>query len=123
MFLDIAGGDRGLATLLRVSLERLQDGVAGDLLREMARDVLGGGLDLRQAGTSDVYEAALDDHLGRYHEWVANQSPDELSSLADAAQSVASRLKDDEADHPLGRPADRFAGVGGAAEIGQYKAS
>jgi hypothetical protein len=92
--LGIAQGDPGLARLLRDSLERLRDGAAGPILQEMARDVLGGNLDLRQAVTLDQYGQALQQHVRQYVEWSEHADPDQLRALAEQARTKADHVRE-----------------------------
>jgi hypothetical protein len=91
-FLDLTEGDVGLAKLLHASLQRLRDGVAGDDLREMARDVLDGRTDLRQVAASEAYGPALTGHFHRFKEWEQGLDPEERERLATAAADAVSDL-------------------------------
>ncbi|MEV0882119.1 hypothetical protein AB0I85_30360 [Micromonospora echinofusca] len=88
-FLDITEGSRGLAKLLHASLARLRDGVAGDDLQELARDVLAGRTDLREVAASDAYGTALLDRYHRFSEWEASLDPEERQRLAAEATAAA----------------------------------
>ncbi|MER7416485.1 hypothetical protein ABT346_06800 [Micromonospora peucetia] len=91
-FLDITEGNRGLAKLLHASLSRLRNGVAGDDLQEMARDVLAGHTDLREVAASDAYGTALLDRYHRFTQWEASLDPEERQRLASRATETAHDL-------------------------------
>ncbi|MEU6074229.1 hypothetical protein [Micromonospora sp. NPDC047074] len=92
-FLDITEGSRGLAKLLHASLSRLRDGVAGDDLQEMARDVLAGRTDLREIAASDAYGTTLLDRYRRFTEWESGLDPEERQRLAGKAIDTADDLE------------------------------
>lgn len=58
-FLEFTQNDPVSARNLRLTLEKLADGVAGDTTREMAREVLSGRIGLREAVTVPAYSEAL----------------------------------------------------------------
>ncbi|RLP91536.1 hypothetical protein EAD89_11340 [Micromonospora sp. BL4] len=91
-FLDLTEGDPGLAKLLQASLTRLRDGVAGDDLQEMARDVLAGHGDLRQIAANDAYGGELLDRYHRFRDWEQNLDPDERQRLTEQATELAADL-------------------------------
>lgn len=91
-FLDLTEGNQGLAKLLHASLTRLRDGVAGDDLQEMARDVLAGHTDLRQVAATDAYGGMLLDHYHRFREWEQNVDPEERQHMADQAADLTADL-------------------------------
>ncbi|NYF54446.1 hypothetical protein [Micromonospora purpureochromogenes] len=91
-FLDLTEGSRGLAKLLYESLSQLRDGVAGDDLQEMARDVLAGRTDLREIAGTDAYGGMLLDGFRRFTEWEASLDPEEKQRLAAGATAAADAL-------------------------------
>ncbi|MGB2569278.1 hypothetical protein ACPFP2_12615 [Micromonospora citrea] len=94
-FLDITEGSRGLAKLLHTSLRRLSDGVAGDDLQEMARDVLAGHTDLRQIAASDAYGNQLLDRYHHFRQWEQSLDPEERQRLGAQAAETSGRLEED----------------------------
>ncbi|MGC4836985.1 hypothetical protein ACLQ3D_21045 [Micromonospora vinacea] len=91
-FLDLTEGDPGLAKLLHASLTRLRDGVAGDGLQEMARDILAGHTDLRQIGATDAYGGDFLDRYHRFKTWEENLDPDERQRITNQATELAADL-------------------------------
>ncbi|MCM0675834.1 hypothetical protein NCC78_14205 [Micromonospora phytophila] len=91
-FLDLTEGDRGLAKLFHASLARLRDGVAGDDLQEMARDLLAGHTNLQQIAATDAYGGELLDRYHRFKDWEQNLDPDERQRLTDQATELAADL-------------------------------
>jgi hypothetical protein len=91
-FLDLTEGNRGLAKLLHTSLTRLRDGVAGNDLQEMARDVLAGHTDLRQIAATDAYGETFLGSYHRFRDWEQNLDPEERQRVADQASNLAAEL-------------------------------
>ncbi|MFG3703579.1 hypothetical protein ACGF7U_02415 [Micromonospora sp. NPDC047670] len=95
-FLDITEGSRGLAKLLHTSLRRLSDGVAGDDLQEMARDILAGHTDLRQIAASDAYGSHLLDRFHHFREWEQSLDPEERERMGVQTAETSGRLDEDQ---------------------------
>ncbi|SCE76176.1 hypothetical protein [Micromonospora chokoriensis] len=91
-FLDLTEGDQGLAKLLHAGLTRLRDGVAGDDLQEMARDVLAGHTDLRHVAATDAYGGALLNHYQDFRQWERTTDPEELQRLVDQTAHLTADL-------------------------------
>jgi hypothetical protein len=92
--MDLAGQDAARSQVLRASLERLANGTGGELLQEMARDVLAGRLDLRQAALSDVYGSGLFDSFTNFWEHYERLSPTDQEQLAQAADAQLADIRD-----------------------------
>ena len=91
-FLDLTEGNQGLAKLLHASLAQLRQGVTGEDLQEMARDVLAGHTDLRQIAGTEAYGGMLLDHYQRFREWEQTVDPEELQHMADQAADLTTDL-------------------------------
>ncbi|WP_328851213.1 hypothetical protein OG994_25570 [Micromonospora globbae] len=91
-FLDLTQGDQGLAKLLHASLTRLRDGVAGNDLQEMARDILAGHADLHQIAATDAYGGELLDRYHRFRDWERNLDPEERQRITYEAAGLATDL-------------------------------
>ena len=91
--LDLAGGDRGLATFIREALERIRAGSAGPELGDVANDVLNGDLLVRQIA-SDLYAAEFSSHLRAFQQWKDEQPPDELGELVQRVHASAPAITD-----------------------------
>jgi hypothetical protein len=91
--LDLAGGDRGLATLVRGALERLRVGTAGPELADLANDVLNGHLDVGQMG-SDLYAGEFSSHLRAIQQWQDDQPSDELWKQVERVNAAARAITD-----------------------------
>jgi hypothetical protein len=76
---DVAGDPR-LARVLRTSLTRIADGPDGPM-REMAREVLAGRVDLRTALREPAYGEQLGAAFGRFWGDFQTMSPDERDRL------------------------------------------
>jgi hypothetical protein len=95
MFFDMAGGDPALAKLVHASLERLRDGAGDDeRLQELAREVLAGRVDLREAASSDAYGEALAGQFRRLQEWRDQIGDEEYRRQATEARRQAEQLLD-----------------------------
>lgn len=91
---DLAGGDEARAELLRASLGRLASGAAGELLQEMARDVLAGRIALRQALTSDAYGSDFVDGFTRFWERYEKLAPSRQQKLIRAGEAYLDTLRE-----------------------------
>ncbi|MFM9369505.1 hypothetical protein [Streptomyces sp. Da 82-17] len=80
-FMDIARDPQD-AALLRKSLERLSQGVAGDTAKEMAQEVLAGRISLRDAVQIRAYSEALADGMRTFQEKWAEMSDSEREEAA-----------------------------------------
>jgi hypothetical protein len=85
---DIAGHDPHQAQVLRRSLERLRDGVAGPALQEMARDVLAGNTTLRSAMSFSFYQEELTRGLERFHDWQRDTDPATVQEAVEEARAA-----------------------------------
>jgi hypothetical protein len=90
---EIAGDDPRKAKLLRASLEKLADG-PDDLLKEMARGVLGGDLDLREAATSQVYGDQLGVAFDKFSAYYTDLDQHERDQLVATAGRQLNELLD-----------------------------
>lgn len=81
-------GDPSLVRATKSSLARLRDGVAGDDLAEMARDLLDGRISLRSVVRSGVYTESLLRASAGAAEWLDSMSPEEIERVADEARQT-----------------------------------
>ncbi|MFZ3560234.1 hypothetical protein [Streptomyces sp. BH055] len=77
-FLEIAR-DPALARLLRKQLEKLAEGRSGNVLAEMASEVLAGRIGLREAVRVGAYDEALTSAAGKFQEGWDNMTESERS--------------------------------------------
>lgn len=68
-------------------LRQLEAGVGGELLQEMARDVLAGRVGLREAVTSEAYRDVFESNMVKFLAWYDQLSMDQIDQLASAAES------------------------------------
>jgi len=95
-FLSIAR-DPALARLLRKQLESLTDGRAGAALAEMAKEVLSGRIDLREAVKVGAYEQELLASADKFmQKW--DEMSDQEKSQAEAEGAMLLRQQQDEID-------------------------
>ncbi len=84
-------GNPAMVRAVKGNLARLRDGVAGDELAEMARDLLDGRISLRQVTRTGVYTEALLTASAPAAEWVDSMTPEELERVAAEAQETVAR--------------------------------
>lgn len=73
--------------MLREMLKRLELGGGGDILQEMAADVLAGRISLRSAVSASCYADVLEAGMVRFAQWYETQSSEEIArSVDDVAQ-------------------------------------
>lgn|SRR5690554_6868261 len=94
-FLDIAGGDPALATMLQESLKRLEEGAAGPQLQAFARDVLSGQMHIRDAVAQDDYAAALGQRMAEFQQWQQEVGDQEVNRLGRQAEQYAAELREE----------------------------
>jgi hypothetical protein len=97
-FMEIAGGDRGLAKLLLESLKKLEDGAGGPVMQEMARDVLAGRIGLREAANSSAYADAFQESMRAFQRWADEVGPEELQRAAEGAEQFTAQLREEIGD-------------------------
>ena len=90
--LSITGGDEAIATVLRRTLTRLAKGEGGPLLKELARDVLTGKVELRTALLSETYGAPMSAAFGKFRTWYDEASEKERGEAIADARRRAARL-------------------------------
>ncbi|MEU9503122.1 hypothetical protein [Streptomyces sp. NPDC048196] len=71
--------DPAMARVLRKQLEVLADGKGGDVLAEMAREVLSGRMGLREAVRVGAYEEELVQNVGKFQQRWDEMSAEERS--------------------------------------------
>ncbi|WP_310729172.1 hypothetical protein [Streptomyces sp. N2A] len=71
--------DPAMARVLRKQLEALADGKGGDVLAEMAREVLSGRIGLREAVRVGAYEEELVQNVGKFQQKWDEMSAEERS--------------------------------------------
>ncbi|WP_067508268.1 hypothetical protein [Actinoplanes sp. TFC3] len=103
---EIAGDDPRIAKFLRTTLTQLADG-DDPLMREMAKGVLDGSVDLRQAATSPAYDASFSAAADSFWSYYEGLNEDERQELARSGSSQLDVLLD-EPDEP---PANEATGV------------
>lgn len=89
---EIAGGSPAYARVLEESLKRLAEGVGGQALAEMARDVLDGRVGLRRAVADGYYAAALTERMFEFTDWYAGLSDEEREQHAREAEAELDRF-------------------------------
>ncbi|MFI7010683.1 hypothetical protein [Streptomyces sp. NPDC050145] len=93
--MTVTAGDRARARALRKSLQRLADErEADDPLREMAREVLGGRVGLREAARIPAYAEALGERVACGFREYERRASGERS----AQEAAARRFLDDQQD-------------------------
>lgn len=83
---DLVGGDQRKAQYIRMCLQRLSRGPQG-ALREMARSVLRGEIDLRSAANTQVYGSELGTAFGRFWSRYQAATPEARQQVIDRAQT------------------------------------
>ncbi|MEU5429311.1 hypothetical protein AB0H73_27490 [Streptomyces olivoreticuli] len=84
------GRDRAQARALRRSLREMADGGAGEILQEMAQDVLSGRIGLREALRVGPYATALTERVrAAQAEWEAMPVAERERHLAEARRFLA----------------------------------
>ncbi|TMU90720.1 hypothetical protein [Streptomyces sp. DASNCL29] len=89
-FLSIAP-DPGVALLIKKQLEGLAAGKGGEVLKEMATDVLTGRIGLREAMQVPAYEEELVTNIDKFQRHWSDMSSEDRSQ----AQAVADRFLGD----------------------------
>ncbi len=74
---DMAKGNRGLAVYVQERLKELACGSGGPTAKEIARDVLSGRVDLREAVLSDTYASEMRKNMVRFAHWYSDLTPEE----------------------------------------------
>jgi hypothetical protein len=90
-------GNRQLASRVRDSLIKLRDGVGGEQLAEMARDLLDGRIDLRAVSQSSAYAQPLSGAMHGYTEWFNSLNPSERQKVMEDARAELSRIEAEDA--------------------------
>ncbi|WP_433828775.1 hypothetical protein ACQP2E_05455 [Actinoplanes sp. CA-015351] len=94
--LEAMTGNSRLARELRRNLETLRDGVAGPALAEMARDVLGGRISLRDVTRTSAYSGPLLQAMETFQEHQAGLSDEERAeAITEATQRLDDIKRDD----------------------------
>lgn len=96
-------------TALRKQLEALSEGSRDPRIKEMARDVLAGKLDLRAAMLGSRYEDALAESVAHFSSWYRGLSEDELAQQEQRARGYLEELRREAAAEQAGRGRPRRA--------------
>ncbi|MGW1071790.1 hypothetical protein [Streptomyces sp. NPDC002537] len=86
------GRDRAQARAVREALQAMAKGGAGEVLQEMARDILSGRTGLREALRVGPYATALTERVRAAHaEWRRMPAADRERHMAEARRLLAAR--------------------------------
>ncbi|MGW2367806.1 hypothetical protein ACWCZ5_19760 [Streptomyces sp. NPDC001667] len=86
------GRDRAQARAVRRGLQEMAEGGAGEVLQEMARDILSGRIGLREALRVGPYATALAERVRAAHaEWGAMPAADRERHMAEARRFLAAQ--------------------------------
>ncbi|MFG2135857.1 hypothetical protein [Streptomyces sp. NPDC048650] len=86
--MDIAR-DPALARLLRKQLEGLAEGKGGDVLGEMAKEVLSGRIGLREAVTVGAYQEELAAGIGKFQQkWDEMSEAEKMEAEREGASFI-----------------------------------
>lgn len=99
------------AAVLRKQLEMLAEHSRDPRIKEMARDVLAGKLDLRAAMLGPRYEDALNEGMASFSAWYRNLSDDERVHQEQQAREYLEQVREEAAAEHAGvrRPRRRVA--------------
>ncbi|MDT4991469.1 MAG: hypothetical protein QOH97_1361 [Actinoplanes sp.] len=87
-------GSPELVRKAKEGISRLRNGVGGDHLAEMARDLLDGRTSIREIGQSSAYAAPLTEQFTKYNEWFNGLKPEERERLISETNETLDRLED-----------------------------
>ncbi|MER5947729.1 hypothetical protein ABT127_16875 [Streptomyces sp. NPDC001904] len=114
-FLDIAR-DPALARLLRKQLETLAKGNSGEILAEMASEVLAGRIGLREAVRVTAYDEALTSAAGKFQEGWDSMTELERSEAEKEGARVLRLQQEEIEQESLSRNASEMRPGGNARE-------
>jgi hypothetical protein len=89
-------GDPALARVIKATLQRLADGLAGPEFAEVATDVLAGRVDLRDIGRSSVYGETFTRQISQFSIWYNQFDEQERDRLIADARGRLSELDNPE---------------------------
>lgn len=93
---------RAEAAAARKQLEALAEHSRDPRIKEMARDVLAGKLDLRAAMLGPRYEDALNEGVASFSEWYRNLSDDERVQQEQQAREYLEQVREEAAAEQAG---------------------
>lgn len=92
--LEPAGDDPALSRITRKHLETLATGAGGTAWRELARDVLAGRADMREALDSAATRDTVRHGMSGFLRWREEIGPEEFSRYAGDARQAARKLRE-----------------------------
>lgn len=87
-------GSPELVRRAKEGIGRLRNGSGGDLLAEMARDLLDGRTSIREIGRSSAYAAPLSEQFTKYDDWFNGLKPEERERLMSEVNETLDDLED-----------------------------
>ena len=90
---EVAGNDRTMTVILRNALTGMARG-SDPALRDLARDVLDGAVDLRKAAMSTVYDEALGEKFDEFWSAYQKMDPAEREALLRQTREHLDQLTD-----------------------------
>jgi hypothetical protein len=81
-------GTPQLAQAIKQGLQRLRDGVAGPDLAEMARELLGGHIDVPLIARTSAYANPILEGIDQYKRWEASLTPEERQRFINDARAA-----------------------------------
>ncbi len=95
-FLSISGGDPAIARLLHMQLTELAQGKGGNILAEMAQEILTGRVDLREAIRTRGYEEEVVSGIEKFRNYWDSMSSEEKQAAERAGNELLSELRSKE---------------------------